>query len=147
MEFTEQDFQGKNLKTDFNGFLLYYADWCGYCKELKPIWNDLAKTQEMFSVAKVNCTEGNKELLKLFEIKGFPTIQVFKNGKYVGDYEGGRSSDEFIAYAKRNFKEKKNVTFADDKKVAPKTNYWMWGLLFLFIISFVIFVYRKKIFG
>ena len=46
------------LKTDKGWFVKFYAPWCGHCKQLAPIWDELSeKHSKTFNVAKIDCTE------------------------------------------------------------------------------------------
>ena len=80
--------------------VLFYADWCGHCKKIKPIWEEAAseikdKDKKML---KVNCgggSEKEKEIMEKYKIDGYPTIILFKNGK-PSQYEGARNKDAFI---------------------------------------------------
>jgi len=85
--------QGKKL-------VLFYADWCGHCKTLKPIWDD-ASTQvntDDKRMIKVNCGEGSdadKKLMEKYSIDGYPTIILFVDGNPT-PYSGKRNKEDFI---------------------------------------------------
>ena len=106
----------KFLKESFEGFetqsanlddqvksgtklVLFYADWCGHCKKIKPVWDETAKevNKEEVKMIKVNCGEGTDEdqrVMKKYSIDGYPTIIKFVNGKATL-YQGDRDSDSF----------------------------------------------------
>ena len=80
--------------------VLFYADWCGHCKKIKPVWDEaateLADTDK--KMLKINCgngTEKEKEIMKKYNIDGYPTIILFKDGKPM-PYEGARNKHAFI---------------------------------------------------
>ncbi len=139
MALTENDFNGKDLKSQKSGYVLFFADWCGHCKQLKPIWEQLANTKTHYLVAAVDCTSGNKDLMSKFEITGFPTIYVFKNGKYAGDYDGGRSLEDLKNYADKNFDMPKNPPPPPEKEEETKGNFLLWILLILAIVAVVLY--------
>ena len=79
--------------------VLFYADWCGHCKKIKPVWDETAKeiNSDEVKMIKVNCGEGtekDKEIMKKYSIDGYPTIIKFVNGKATL-YQGDRNSDSF----------------------------------------------------
>jgi protein disulfide-isomerase-like protein len=86
---------GKNM-------LLVYADWCGHCKSLKPIWTQASseinkESQKMFMVNCGGDSDNEKKIMKDYSIDGFPTILIFNNGKYVKNYSGGRTKEDLIS--------------------------------------------------
>ncbi|KAM7507758.1 hypothetical protein LguiA_018211 [Lonicera macranthoides] len=85
----------------------FYAPWCGYCRRLAP---EYAKAASILNhndppiiLAKIDATDAkNRVLKKEFDIKGYPTIKIFKNGgQNVEDYEGSRDADGIVAYLKK----------------------------------------------
>lgn len=71
--------------------VLYYAPWCGHCKNLKPKWEKVAekyKNDGTVTFKKVNCDDNPEEAQKM-GIEGYPTIILFSSGKkhvYDGDH-------------------------------------------------------------
>ena len=79
--------------------VLFYADWCGHCKKIKPVWDETATevNADEVKMIKVNCGEGtekDQEVMKKYSIDGYPTIIKFINGK-PSMYNGDRDSDSF----------------------------------------------------
>jgi len=85
--------QSKNVLVEF------YAPWCGHCKKLEPIWEELAekyKDHENIVIAKMDATTNELEDVK---IQGFPTIKFFPaNSDVVIDYAGDRGLDAFVKF-------------------------------------------------
>jgi len=78
----------------------FYAPWCGHCKRIAPTWEELAtvqKTEKSFGVAKVDCTV-ERDLGSEYGVRGFPTIKLFKDGKFVADHKGARTIEGFTAF-------------------------------------------------
>jgi thiol-disulfide isomerase/thioredoxin len=92
----------ENLENDIKEdkkLVLFYADWCGHCKKLKPIWDDAANEADN-KMIKVNVGDGKPEQKKVMEkynIKGFPTILMFEDGKNKGQFEK-RDKESFLEY-------------------------------------------------
>ena len=87
--------------------VLFYADWCGHCQRLEPVWDETTgKAKDKMvkrnvgqkDVDKKTAAE-NQEIMDQFNIQGFPTIMVFHNGKAV-PYEGERTTEAFLQQLK-----------------------------------------------
>ena len=99
----------ENLENDVasqKSMVLFHADWCGHCKKFMPTWDALTNkwndTQTDVKFMKVECgkpneNEAHAELMKKYDIKGYPTIIVFESGGFK-EYEGGRSSEEIESF-------------------------------------------------
>jgi len=87
----------------------FYAPWCGHCKKLVPTWDQLATAVKgKFNVAKVDCTV-EKEAGKTYEIRGFPTIKLFKDGEVVA-YSGARTVEAFVKFVEDNVSQLKGLS-------------------------------------
>nr|CAB3264750.1 protein disulfide-isomerase A4-like [Phallusia mammillata] len=76
--------------------LEFYAPWCGHCKAFVPTYEKIAKELEgKVPVAKIDAT-ASKTLGTRFEIQGYPTIKILRNGEPM-TYEGGRTETEIIS--------------------------------------------------
>nr|CAB3267397.1 thioredoxin domain-containing protein 5 [Phallusia mammillata] len=78
-------------------FIKFYAPWCGFCKRLAPIWDKLS--YETFpgslnvEIAKVDCT-GNGDLCQKYEVQGYPTLLLFKDGEKISKFTGSRNLED-----------------------------------------------------
>ncbi|KAK4393738.1 protein disulfide-isomerase [Sesamum angolense] len=85
----------------------FYAPWCGHCKALAPEYEKaasiLSSHEPPIVLAKVDANqEKNRELATEFEIQGFPTLKILRNGgKTIQDYKGPREADGIVDYLKR----------------------------------------------
>jgi len=83
-------------------FVMFYAPWCGHCKELIPTWENVAiELKGDVNVAKVD-VPANRDLGTRFDIKGFPTLKLFSKGQ-IYTFKGRRSFEELTDFARSGF--------------------------------------------
>ena len=76
--------------------VLFYAPWCGYCKSIMPIWDNLSRKYP--NLEKVDC-DANKQVGQEQNVKSFPTIRAYVGDQMVQEYKGDRSQrdlEQFI---------------------------------------------------
>ena len=78
-KFTTDNFEAEVLKSELPVLVDFYADWCGPCKMLSPIIEDIADHADGFKVCSVN-VDDEPELAGAFQVSSIPTLLVFKNG-------------------------------------------------------------------
>jgi len=100
-------------------FIEFYAPWCGHCKNLVPIWEELASTTKDFKVAKVNCQD-EQDIGNRFSIRGFPTLKFFHEGKFY-DYRGDRKVEAFIEFTKNGYKTAQSSAYPDGRPLLNDT--------------------------
>ena len=74
----------------------FFANWCGHCQKLLPLLDEVAAAMEgKISVVKVNVDE-NRDLSQKYEIKGLPTMILFKDGSELDRLIGFMPKDKII---------------------------------------------------
>ncbi|HNA74966.1 MAG TPA: thioredoxin [Candidatus Obscuribacter sp.] len=92
-----QSFKADVLETKEPVLVDFYASWCGPCRAMAPILEELAgEYSGKVTVCKVDVDE-NQELAAKYEIRGIPALKVFKNGKIVNEVTGMISKSELAA--------------------------------------------------
>jgi thioredoxin 1 len=94
---TDANFKAEVLDKKGVALVDFYADWCGPCKMLGPVIEDVAKDMESDNdvlVAKVN-VDSEQETAGSYGIMSIPTVIVFKDGKPVKQMVGVQSKDAY----------------------------------------------------
>ncbi|NLI89366.1 MAG: thioredoxin [Epulopiscium sp.] len=82
-EFTDKNFKEEALGSDIPVMVDFYADWCGPCKMLAPIIDELAEEYDgKVKIGKLD-TDANRKMATEFNIMSIPTIAFIKDGKVV----------------------------------------------------------------
>ena len=79
---TLENFEAEVIKSDIPVLVDFWASWCGPCRMLSPIVDQIAEERTDIKVCKVNVDE-QEELAMRFGIMSIPTLIVFKNGEIV----------------------------------------------------------------
>ena len=83
-------------------FTLFYANWCGHCKKMKPEWESAAKvanadgTKRMVMIDLGDEDKAKAQLAKDYNIRGYPTIMHVDGEQNATPYEGGRKQTDFL---------------------------------------------------
>ncbi len=90
------NFQGEVLNSDRPVLLDFWAPWCGPCRMVAPVLDEIAAERADIKVGKINVDE-QPELAGQFGIMSIPTLVVMKNGKVVNQALGARPKDQILA--------------------------------------------------
>ena len=95
MELTKENFDlARN--SDKKVLLDFYADWCGPCRMVSPIVDEIAEENPQYFVGKIN-VDNEQELAEEFEVFSIPTLVVMQNGKVVATQAGARPKPLILA--------------------------------------------------
>lgn len=92
------------MKSSFNAIIAadtpvlvdFYADWCGPCKMLAPILQDVKSTLgDSIKIVKID-VDKNTELAARFQVRGVPTMMLFKNGQQLWRQSGVLQKDQIL---------------------------------------------------
>ena len=99
---TDSTFEDEVLNTDGAVLVDYWADWCGPCKMIAPILDELAEEYSgKLKIAKVNIDE-NPGTPPKFGIRGIPTLMLFKDGNVEATKVGAVSKSQLSAFVDSN---------------------------------------------
>ena len=99
---TDGSFESEVLHSQTPVLVDYWAEWCGPCKMIAPILDEVAKEYTgRLKVAKINIDE-NQETPKKYGVRGIPTLILFKNGNVEATKIGALSKSQLSAFIDSN---------------------------------------------
>jgi len=98
----DADFQKDVLSSDVPVLVDYWAEWCGPCKMIAPILDEIAGDyQGKLKIAKVNVDE-NQQVTQKYGIRSIPTLMIFKGGSVQAQKVGAMSKSQLAAFIETN---------------------------------------------
>lgn len=90
------NFQSEVMDSEKPVLLDFWASWCGPCRMVVPIIEEIGEERSDIVVGKVNVEE-QQDLVRQFRVMSIPTLVVIKDGKVVNRSVGAKSKDEILA--------------------------------------------------
>lgn len=95
LELNVENFENEVIHAEKPVLIDFWASWCGPCRMLSPIVDELAEEHPEMKVCKVNVDE-QEELAARFDIMSIPTLLVFRNGEQVAQSVGVQSKQAIL---------------------------------------------------
>jgi thioredoxin 1 len=99
---SDANFQKDVLSSDVPVLVDYWAEWCGPCKMIAPILDEIVGDyQGKLKIAKVNVDE-NQQVTQKYGIRSIPTLMIFKGGSVQAQKVGAMSKSQLAAFIETN---------------------------------------------
>ena len=99
---TDSEFENLVLKSEKPFLLDFWAEWCGPCKMIAPVLEQIAEEKsDVIIIGKINVDENSQTATK-FGIRGIPTLMLFKNGEAIGTQVGALSKNDLEKFITDN---------------------------------------------
>jgi thioredoxin 1 len=94
----DADFSTAVLSSDVPVLVDFWAEWCGPCKAIAPLLDDVAKAYDgKVKVVKINIDD-NPQTPRQYAVRGIPTLMMFKGGKVAGTHVGLAGKPQLTAF-------------------------------------------------
>ena len=94
-QISEDKFEAEVLKSDKPAIVDFYADWCGPCKMMAPVMEELSeKYKDRLNFFKCD-VDSNGEIAQKYNIMSIPAIFIFKNGEIEKKFVGAQAKKDF----------------------------------------------------
>ncbi len=95
-------FEAEVLQSDKPVLVDYWAEWCGPCKMIAPVLDEVAdEFADRLKIAKINIDE-NAQTPRKYNVRGIPTLMLFKGGDVIAQKTGALSKSQLAAFLEAN---------------------------------------------
>ena len=101
IKITDESFEKDVLKNGKVCFVYFWAEWCGPCRQLTPILEEISAEMSDVVFAKHNIDEQPTAAVK-YGVRGIPTMLIFKNGELKGTKVGTTTKSNIVSWIKEN---------------------------------------------
>ena len=102
-ELTNASFEEKIEKSIGYALVDFWAPWCGPCRMMSPVFDEISNEVRNVSFYKVNVDE-EQELSSRLRVSGIPFFVLFKDGKVIANRTGGTTKEDFLDWIKEQIK-------------------------------------------
>ncbi|MDD6727650.1 MAG: thioredoxin [Eubacteriales bacterium] len=95
----KNNFQKEVMESERKVLLDFYADWCGPCRMVSPIVDEIAQEHPEYKVCKINVDE-QPEIASSFQVMSIPSLFIIENGKAVNSSVGAKTKAEILEMLK-----------------------------------------------
>ena len=96
LHITKDNFEELVIKNEKTVLLDFYADWCGPCRKVAPLVEEIASEHPEYAIGKINVDE-EPDLAQKFDVASIPTLAVVKNGETVSITVGAHPKAQILA--------------------------------------------------
>jgi thioredoxin 1 len=99
---TDATFNSEVLESQIPVLVDYWAEWCGPCRMIAPVLDESAESYaDRLSIAKIDVDQ-NQSVPARYQVRGIPTLMLFKNGEVVATKVGAVSKSQLAAFIDAN---------------------------------------------